>query len=72
MSRKDSVLQNPDFSFFSPCGNEVKMCVYVCVCVCVRERRWTVCVCSSLDVYAHLSMNESIECVCVYKFEHVL
>ena len=52
---------------FSPCGNEVKMCVFVCVCVCVCvcEKRWTVCVCSSLDVYVHLSMNESIECVCV-------
>lgn len=23
---------------FSPCGNEVKMCVYVCVCACVCVR----------------------------------
>lgn len=59
MSRKDSILQTPDFVF--PCGNEVKM--GVCVCVCVRG--WKVCVCSSLDVCEHFSMNESIECVCI-------
>lgn len=34
------------------------------VCMCVYVRRWKVCVCSSLDAYEHLSMNESIECVC--------
>lgn len=33
-----------------------------CVCVFCEDRES---VCSSLHVYEHLSMNESIECVCV-------
>lgn len=40
-----------------------RLLIFFSWCVCVSERRWKVC--SSLDVYEYLSMNESIECVCV-------
>lgn len=42
--------------FFLPCGSEIK--------VCARDEV-EVCVCSELNVFDHLSMNESNECACV-------
>lgn len=31
----------------------------------MRVMKWKVCVCSELNVFDHLSMNESNECACV-------